>query len=172
MMKRTGRFLFKRLILCGVNALAGPPEGAGLQLVRRYLLRCAGIRIGPGSQISESLYVYDGRNLTLGENCRLGAFSRIWDFCPISIGDCLLASHNLTMISATHHIADLSAKPGPIRIGRNVWIGTNVTIVGPVSIGDNSIVGACSYVRDDVPSDSIYAGTPARFIRKREQATA
>ena len=50
-------------------------------------------------------------------------------------------------------------------IGRNVWIGDKVTILGGVTIGDNVIVGAESIVTHDIPSNSIAGGTPARVIK-------
>src|SRR5947208_3022524 len=96
------RFYFKRLILSLVNFLAGPPGASILQCFRIRLLRMIGCRIAAKAQISEGFYIYNGKNLETGENFRLGAFAKVWDFCPIRIGDNLLASHNLTLISATH----------------------------------------------------------------------
>jgi virginiamycin A acetyltransferase len=56
---------------------------------------------------------------------------------------------------------------GPIHIGDDVWIGANCTITDGVKIGNGSVIGANSVVTSDVPEYSIYAGTPAKFIRKR-----
>ena len=50
-------------------------------------------------------------------------------------------------------------------IGRNVWIGDKVTILGGVTIGDNVIIGAGSIVTLDIPSNSLAGGSPARVIR-------
>jgi acetyltransferase-like isoleucine patch superfamily enzyme len=71
------------------------------------------------------------------------------------------------MISGTHFLdLERTPRPGPISIGNNVWIGINVTIVGPVNVGDNVIIGANSLVLGDLESNSVYAGTPAKLIRK------
>jgi maltose O-acetyltransferase len=79
----------------------------------------------------------------------------------------LLASHGLTLISGTHLLdQERTARPGPISIGNNVWIGVNVTIVGPVTVGNNVIIGANSLVLDDLENDGVYAGSPAKLIRK------
>lgn len=51
-------------------------------------------------------------------------------------------------------------------IGDNVTLGGNVTIIGPVHIGNNVIVGAGSVVVKDVPDNCIVAGNPARIIRR------
>lgn len=53
----------------------------------------------------------------------------------------------------------------PIMIGENCWIGTNVRICKGVSIGDNSIIAACSVVTKDVPSNCIVAGNPAKIVK-------
>ncbi len=53
----------------------------------------------------------------------------------------------------------------PIIIGENCWIGANVRICKGVTIGDNSIVAACSVVTKDVPANSIVAGNPAKVVK-------
>lgn len=58
----------------------------------------------------------------------------------------------------------LSSK-GPVIIGKNVWIGRQVTILSGVKVGDNSIIGANSVVNKDVPPNSIVAGCPATIIK-------
>lgn len=56
----------------------------------------------------------------------------------------------------------------PLSIGNDVWIGAGVTILpGCKRIGDGAIVGAGSVVTKDIPSFSIFAGNPARFVRDR-----
>jgi serine acetyltransferase len=52
-----------------------------------------------------------------------------------------------------------------IRIGANVWLGLGVSVVGNVSIGHGSVVGANSVVVKDIPPFSIAVGNPARIIR-------
>ena len=54
---------------------------------------------------------------------------------------------------------------GPVKIGRNVWIGDKTTILGGVSIGDGAIVAANSVVTKDVPPFCVVAGVPARIIK-------
>ena len=51
-------------------------------------------------------------------------------------------------------------------IGRNVWVSVQVVILHGVIIGDNSVIGAASLVRGDVPANSFMAGNPLRLIRK------
>lgn len=53
----------------------------------------------------------------------------------------------------------------PIKIGENCWIGSNVRICKGVTIGDNSVVAACSVVTKDVPANCIVAGNPAKVVK-------
>jgi acetyltransferase-like isoleucine patch superfamily enzyme len=162
----------QRGVLFLVNLLAGPPDIATIQNVRCGLMRIIGFQVGPCSQLSEKLYVYDGRRFHAGAGCRIGSFCRIWDFSAITIGDNLLASHGLTMISGTHYLdGERTPRPGPIFIGNNVWIGINVTIVGPATVGDNAVIGANSLVLGTLEGNGVYAGSPAKLIRKVNTAT-
>ena len=53
----------------------------------------------------------------------------------------------------------------PIAIERNVWIAAGATIVGGVTVGENSVVAAGSVVTKDVPPNTLVGGNPARVIR-------
>ena len=54
-----------------------------------------------------------------------------------------------------------------MRIKRNAFIGIGTIITKPVTIGERAIVGAGSIVTKNIPDDEVWAGNPARFIRKR-----
>ena len=59
---------------------------------------------------------------------------------------------------------------GKIIIEKNVWIGRGVIIEGNpegLIIGENSIIGANSYLKKSIPKNTIYAGNPATFLKKR-----
>ena len=55
--------------------------------------------------------------------------------------------------------------PAPIVLGKNVWVGSNSTILQGVTIGDNAVVGAGAVVTKDVPENTIVGGVPAKVIR-------
>lgn len=77
------------------------------------------------------------------------------------------------MINSSTHILihflntkDRRFYAGKICIGNRVFIGMNTLIVNSVNIEDSTVIGAGSIVKHDVPSGEIWAGNPARFIKK------
>ncbi len=58
---------------------------------------------------------------------------------------------------------------GRIKIGQNCFIGNNCTILPGVEMGDNCILGAGSVLNSSTPSNSVYAGVPAKFICSIEE---
>ncbi len=92
----------------------------------------------------------------------------------ISIGDnvhivsgCNFINHDGGVLILRHRQPDLEITK-PIRIGSNVYIGINCTILPGVTIGDNVIIGAGAIVTRDIPSGSVAAGIPARVIKPLE----
>jgi acetyltransferase-like isoleucine patch superfamily enzyme len=72
--------------------------------------------------------------------------------------------HNTSMDPAIRRPTD-HAVDRPVVLGNNVWVGRNSIILKGVHIGDNSIVAAGSIIVKDIPSNQIYGGNPAQFIR-------
>lgn len=109
-----------------------------------------------------------GKNITLGRRIFLNSGSVFQDQGGVDIGDDCLIGHNVVLATLDHDLdparrADMH--PGRIAIGRGVWIGSNVTVLRGVTIGDNSVVGAGSLVTRDVPANTVVVGSPARVVR-------
>lgn len=113
-----------------------------------------------------------GKNIALGARVFINAGCRFQDQGGITIGDDCLIGHNAVIATLQHDIApDRRADllPSPVVLGRNVWLGANVTVLPGVTIGDDAVVGAGSVVTKDVPARSIVVGSPARVVRSIEE---
>ena len=116
-------------------------------------------------------------DIIIGNHCSIGEYCHITAINKIYIGDGLLTGRFVYIGDNTHgglSWEEASIPPvnrnlnskGPITIGRNVWIGDRVSILGGVTIGDNVIIGAGSIVTHDVPSNCIAVGVPAKIVNK------
>ena len=119
-------------------------------------------------------YTECGVNIKLGKNVFINACCRFQDQGGITIGDGTLVGHNVTIATLNHDYNPnnrASITPKPVKIGKNVWIGSDSTILPGVEIGDGAIIGAGSVVTKNVPANTIAAGNPARIIRKIENSS-
>ena len=108
------------------------------------------------------------KNLVIGKNVFINSGCKVQDQGGIEIGDGTLIGHNVVLATLNHALAperrgDLI--PRPIRIGKNVWIGSNAVILPGVTIGDGAVIAAGAAVTKDVPENSVVGGVPARVLR-------
>ena len=116
-------------------------------------------------------YTDCGKNIKIGKNVFINACCRFQDQGGIEIGDGSLIGHNTTIATLNHDFnPDKRANlhPSPVKIGKNVWIGSDSTILPGVEIGDGAVIGAGSIVTKNVPANSIAVGSPARVIKQIE----
>ena len=116
-------------------------------------------------------YTDCGKNIIVGKNVFINACCKFQDQGGIVIGNGVLIGHNVTLATLNHDEIPKYRQniyPKPIKIGDNVWIGSNATILQGVTIGDGAIIGANAVVTKDVPENTIVAGVPAKVIRKVE----
>ena len=130
-----------------------------------------------GTQVDKSFrcfppfYTDCGKNIKIGKNVFINACCRFQDQGGIEIGDGSLIGHNTTIATLNHDFnPDKRANlhPSPVKIGKNVWIGSDSTILPGVEIGDGAVIGAGSVVTKSVPANSIAVGSPARVIKQIE----
>jgi acetyltransferase-like isoleucine patch superfamily enzyme len=72
--------------------------------------------------------------------------------------------------SRAHALLDTAPQRREISIGKNVWIGAQVLILGSVRIGDGAIIGAGTVVTADVPPNSVCVGSPQRIVRANQSS--
>lgn len=103
------------------------------------------VHIGSGCGFSGTVIV-SGKKVVLGDNVRCGA--------------------NTLIMDTDWHEDDPRTEPAfPVKIGNNVWLGLNTTVLKGVTIGENTFVGAGSLVNKSLPRDVLAAGMPAKIIR-------
>ncbi len=133
-----------------------------LRVALNYLV----IRISgslPSLKIKNALYRSIG--IKVGKNVAIGLEVTFDIFFPelIEIGDNSVIGYHSTLLC--HEFLVNKWKKGPVRIGRNVLIGANTTVLAGVVIESGATVSACSLVNGDVGGDALVGGVPAREIR-------
>lgn len=153
-----------RLLAAQIDCRPGHAGGSGC------------IRIDGGAWIEQGVVLHAfGGTIDIGRDVFLGPHTVIYGHGGVEIGDaCLIAMH-CRILSSNHTVpplgTDIRSQPDvllPTRIGRDVWLGAGVTVLGGVTIGDGCIVGAGAVVTKDLPSGSISHGVPAKVVGWRE----
>lgn len=106
--------------------------------------------------------------VNIKEACFIGSEVLFDTICPNYITiekDCTITSR---VVILSHFRKGGQQYKGRVSIGKHSFLGCGCIITSPISIGDSAIVGAGSIVTKDIPAGEIWAGNPARFIRKRE----
>ena len=100
--------------------------------------------------------------LKLGRNFDIGTFTYINAKYGVTISDLVQIGSHCSIYS--HSTID--SKKGSIILERNCRIGTHSTIMPSVTIGENSIVAAYSFVNRNIPKNEVWGGIPIRRIKK------
>lgn len=123
--------------------------------------------------------------IKIGEWAKIGYNCTINCVDSIEIGDYTAIADGVTIVDHNFHPSNpddrrymrttphgsierspLFAIHKPIKIGKNVMLGSNVRICKGVTIGDNAIIGANAVVTKDVPANAVAAGNPAKIVKQ------
>ena len=158
---REASFATKALLL-KMNNTSNPSE------IRQLLSEITASEIDESVTVFTPLHINYGKHTKIGKNVFINFDCVFLDLGGITIEDNVLIAPKVSLVTEGHptSIEDRhSLIPQPIRIKKNAWIGANATILGGVTIGENSIVAAGAVVSKDVPDNSIVGGVPAKFIK-------
>lgn len=124
-----------------------------------------------------------GCHTFIGENFFANFNLTVMDDGPIYIGDNVCFGPNVSLMATNHPLiaqermgldeqgrTTMAEFAEEIRIGNNVWIACNATVIGGVTIGDNVVIGAGSVVTKDIPAGYLAYGNPARAVRPITEA--
>jgi acetyltransferase-like isoleucine patch superfamily enzyme len=146
--------------------------------LRAVILRLAGFKIGSGCVIRPGVYIHClnapvkiGKGVSMNQNIYFDAPN------PVTIGNFVNVGHGTKFANSAHQLVSnfKTRRPSlslpPIVVEDYVWLGCNVLILGGVTIGTGSVIGAGSVVTKSIPPHSFAAGVPAKVIRLLEQPT-
>jgi acetyltransferase-like isoleucine patch superfamily enzyme len=99
--------------------------------------------------------------LKLGYKTDIGAFTYINAKNGVTIENHVqIGSH-----CAIYSVSTIDDKAGPITLKKNCRIGSHSVVMPGVTIGENSVVGAFSFVNKDIPANAVAFGVPVRFAK-------
>ena len=133
-----------------------------------------GCSVGENSKIGA--FVEIQKNAAIGKNCKISSHSFICE--GVTVEDNVFVGHNVTFTNDIYPCAttsqgtlqtdeDWNCTPTLVKCGAS--IGSSVTLLCGITVGENSIVGAGSVVTKDVPSNTVVAGNPAKILRKKKE---
>ncbi|GET21572.1 acetyltransferase [Prolixibacter denitrificans] len=130
------------------------------------------VSIGENCKIQKNVYFGSGKNIIIGNGCEINENVKLRH---AKIGDNVLIAPGVSIIGINHNfinskrlIKEQGESIKEIKIGSDVWIGTNAIILAGVTIGEGCVISAGAVVTKDCEPYGIYGGVPARLIKKRE----
>ncbi|MGZ4551377.1 MAG: acyltransferase [Blastococcus sp.] len=140
------------------------------QRLRIRLLRAAGVSIERHLEVLSGLRVTGEGDLVIGDCSFINHDCLIDTAGGVTLGRNVALANRVALLTSGHDLGDPRARAGtrvlrPIAVGDGAWLGAGVTVLGGVTVGEGAVVAAGSLVRADVPSHTLWAGVPARFVR-------
>lgn len=117
---------------------------------------------------NKTAFISIGKSTMINIHCRLicnSSFIEIGDNCRIGT-DFLCVDSDFHGIKKEDRDNPEKIKNRPVKIGNDVFIGNNVTILKGVEIGDNCVIGAGSVVVKSIPANTVACGNPAKVIKE------
>lgn len=102
------------------------------------------------------------KNLKLGKIFDIGEFTYINANYGVTINDYVQIGSHCSIYSDS----TIDEKKGPVVLEKNCKIGTHSTIMPNITIGENSIIAAYSFVTKNIPKNEIWSGIPAKRLKK------
>ncbi len=148
------------------NLLTPSDKSARLESLKRILGHIADDQI----IINQPFYCDYGKQISVGRRFFANFNLTILDEAAVTIGNDCFIGPNVGIYTACHSTNPIERNSRnewakPVKIGNNVWIGGNVTILPGVSIGDNVTIGAGSVVTKDIPNNVVAVGNPCSIIK-------
>lgn len=130
-------------------------------------------KVGDGIYMEPPFYVDYGCNISMGKGFYANFNCVFLDCTLLTFGDYVMCGPNVSFSTATHPTDPKERLAGiefarPIKVGNNVWFGSNISVLPGVTIGDGAVIGAGAVVNKDVPANAVFVGVPGRVVRIME----
>lgn len=147
-------------------------DGTDYEAQYRHLQQMLGA-VGERVWIAKTFNCDCGKNIFIGNDFTGNHNLTILDIREVYIGNHVMIGPNTLITTVGHPLSPMGrrqyhASAQPVRIGNDVWIGGNVTILPGVTIGNNVVVAAGAVVTKDIPDNTLVGGVPAKKIRDLE----
>lgn len=136
--------------------------------LRKLMRQLIGKKVADSFRLFPPFYTDFGKNITLGENIFINSGCHFQDQGGIVIDDGCFIGHNVVLATINHALAPSQKRKNayaPIHIGKNVWIGSNATVLSGVTVGDWAVIAAGAVVTKNVPAYAVVGGVPARLLK-------
>lgn len=130
--------------------------------------------IGEQSWLNVNGRIRNHKHIKIGNNCYIGRRNLLASSKELIISDYVMTSNECKFLGSNHvysnplepYIATGTMDNDVLKIGVNVWIGAGAIVLGAVTVGHGSIIGAGSVVTKDIPPFSIAVGNPCKVVKR------
>ncbi|RUU77957.1 MAG: sugar O-acetyltransferase [Mesorhizobium sp.] len=137
--------------------------------VRTLFSELIGRKVDDSFLLIPPFYTTGGSDIRVGRNVFINQNCTFYDLGGLDIADDVMIGPNVSLITSGHPLEPSRRRvfttAKPIVIERNVWIAAGATVIGGVTVGENSVVAAGSVVTRNVPPNTLVGGNPANVIR-------
>lgn len=142
---------------------------------RFCLYRAAGLEVNTYKIYPRCFF--GGKRVSIGKKTFVSYGCFFDAVAPISIGERCAIANEVCFLTSYHAVGGPDARAGerlsrPLRIGNGCWIGARAVFLPGVTVGDGCIIGAGSVVHRDCEANSLYAGVPAKLIKRLDLPVA
>ncbi|WP_363464194.1 sugar O-acetyltransferase [Halogeometricum borinquense] len=127
--------------------------------------------VGENPEIEPPFNCDYGYNIHVGDDFFANFDCVILDVCRVEFGDDCMLAPGVHVYTATHPLDAAERTSGkeygkPVTVGDRVWIGGNAVLNPGVTVGDDSVIASGAVVTEDVPSEVVVQGNPAKIVKE------
>lgn len=159
---KTAKITLNGQLILNANSFGNNGRSSLLRMDENSCLVCNGFTFMYGADV----ILFKGAKLVLGSDSFINSDCKIRCHKEIYIGNNCAISHDFTVMDSDAHKLNGIVNTNPVRIYDNVWIGTRVTILSGVTVGEGAVIAAGSVVTHDVPPHALVGGVPAKVLKE------